>query len=388
MTDMKKASRVFLFGILLILGACGPKNGKSTAEDDAIQAQLDSMTLREKVGQLFCIRPESYNVALKWETYDQLASYQLTAVSEQMKKVNREYPVGGIILFAYNIEDEAQLSTFRDSLKAFKGAPLIYIDEEGGRVARIGNNPNFAVEKFESMGAIGKTGDPKNAYHCGNTIGTYLKRYGFDVDLAPVADVNTNPKNPVIGTRAFSDDPELAAKMVVSCVKGLKDAGVASCLKHFPGHGDTSTDTHFGYAQTLKTWEEMKGCEMVTFKAGIDAGVPMIMTAHIAAPGVTGSGVPSTLSPVILTEKLRKELGFQGIIITDSMAMGAITREYDSATAAVLSLQAGADIILDPKVFTEAFDGVMKAVQQDSTLTEARIDESVRRILKLKASLQ
>lgn len=388
MTDMKKASRVFLFGILLILGACGPKNGKPTAEDDAIQAQLDSMTLREKVGQLFCIRPESYNVALKWETYDQLASYQLTAVSEQMKKVNREYPAGGIILFAYNIEDEAQLSTFRDSLKAFKGAPLLYIDEEGGRVARIGNNPNFAVEKFESMGAIGKTGDPKNAYHCGNTIGTYLKRYGFDVDLAPVADVNTNPKNPVIGTRAFSDDPELAAKMVVSYVKGLKDAGVASCLKHFPGHGDTSTDTHFGYAQTLKTWEEMKGCEMVTFKAGIDAGVPMIMTAHIAAPGVTGSGVPSTLSPVILTEKLRKELGFQGIIITDSMAMGAITREYDSATAAVLSLQAGADIILDPKVFTEAFDGVMKAVQQDSTLTEARIDESVRRILKLKASLQ
>ncbi len=385
---MKNHSFGLLFGLLLILVACAPKTSKAPVEEDLIQAQLDSMTLREKVGQLFCIRPESYNVALKWETYDQLASYKLQAVNEQMKKVSREYPAGGIILFAYNIDNEAQLSTFRDSLKALAGAPLLYIDEEGSRVARIANNPNFSVEKFESMGAIGKSGDPKNAYHCGNTIGTYLKRYGFDVDLAPVADVNTNPKNPVIGTRAFSSDPELAAKMVVSYAKGLKDAGVASCLKHFPGHGDTSTDTHFGYAQTLKTWEEMLGCEMVTFKAGIDDGVPMIMTAHIAAPGVTGSGVPSTLSPIILSEKLRKELGFDGIIITDSMAMGAITREYDSATAAVLSLQAGADIILDPKVFTEAFEGVMKAVQQDSTLTEARIDESVRRILKLKASLQ
>ena len=372
---------------LLAASSCGPKNSKTNVDAAAIQAQLDSMTLREKVGQLFCVRPEAFDVALEWDTYSKLASYQVQEVNEQMEKVNQVYPVGGIILFAHNIKDEEQLSTFQSKLKAFNGEPLLYVDEEGGSVARIGNNSNFQVQRFESMGAIGATGDPQNAFNCGNVIGQYLKHYGFDVDLAPVADVNTNPKNPVIGKRAFSSDPQLAAQMVVSYMKGLEEAGIASCLKHFPGHGDTNADTHYGYAQTLKNWEEIDACEMVTFKAGIKAGAPMIMTAHIAVPAVTGSEIPSTLSPVILTEKLRGELGFNGIIITDGMAMGAITREYDSATAAVLALQAGADIILGPKVFTEAFDGVLKAVEEGA-LTEERIDESVRRVLTLKASLK
>ena len=125
--------------------------------------------------------------------------------------------------------------------------PLLCVDEEGGRVARIGNNPNFDVEKFESMDAIGQTGDPANAYYCGRTIGSYLKRYGFDIDFAPVADVNTNPENIVIGKRAFSDDPAVAAPMVTNYLQGLKDAGITGCIKHFPGHGDTTTDTHYGY---------------------------------------------------------------------------------------------------------------------------------------------
>ena len=159
-------------------------------------------------------------------------------------------------------------------------------------------------------------------------------------------------------------------------------------MKHFPGHGDTRTDTHFGYAQTRKTWEEMLDCEMLPFKAGIAARVPLVMTAHIAAPAVTGNNVPATLSPVILQEKLRGELGYDGVIITDGMAMGAITRQYKPGQAALMSLQAGADIILGPKDFIEAFDAVMNAVQVDSTLTEARIDESVRRVLGLKAMVR
>ncbi len=237
------------------------------------------------------------------------------------------------------------------------------------------------------MGEIGKTGDTKNAYEAGSVIGTYLRHYGFDVDLAPVADVNTNPKNPVIGTRSFSDDPKEAAKMVCAFIKGLDEAGVAACVKHFPGHGDTQTDSHFGYAQTTKTWEEILACEMVTFKAAIAKDVPMIMTAHIGTPNVTGNELPSTLNPVILTEKLRGELGYKGIIITDGMAMGAITRQYESGEAAILSLQAGADIILGPKNFIEAFDAVMKALE-DGTLTEERVNESVRRTLTLKANLR
>ncbi len=364
--------------------SCGSNTAKTKIDPDLIENQLKEMTLREKVGQLFCVRPEAFDVALEWDTYSKIASYELQEVNEQMVKVNAEYPAGGIILFAHNIKDEPQLAAFLEKLKAFNGDPLFYIDEEGGRVARIGNNEHFPVEKFPPMGEIGKTGDAKNALRAGKVIGEYLHRYGFDVDLAPVADVNTNPKNPVIGPRAFSEDPQLAAKMVTAFLKGLDESGVAGCVKHFPGHGDTQTDSHFGYAQTTKTWEEMLSCEMVTFKAAIKAGVPMIMTAHIGTPAITGDETPATLSPVILTDKLRNELGYKGIIITDGMAMGAITRQYSSGEAAVLSLQAGADIILGPKNFIEAFDAVVKAVEEGA-ISEERIDQSVRRILTLKA---
>ena len=378
---------LLLFTLALALHSCD-STPSAFRRPDVIEQQLSAMTLREKVGQLFCVRPEAFDVALSWETYEQVASYQLQEVTPQMQKVNAEYPVGGIILFAHNIDNPDQLDTLVKHLKAFNGSPLLYIDEEGGRVARIGNNDHFQVKKYASMGAIGKTGDPANAYECGFTIGTYLKRYGLDVDLAPVADVNTNPNNPVIGTRAFSSDPELAGRMVVQYLKGLEKAGVAGCVKHFPGHGDTRTDSHFGYASSGKTWEEMLGCEMIPFKAAIKNGVPMVMTAHIGTPAITGSNVPATVSPVILTEKLRKELGFNGVIITDGMSMGAITRQYTPAEATLLSLQAGADIILGPKDYIPAFEAVMNAVERDSTLTEARIDESVRRILTLKARIR
>jgi beta-N-acetylhexosaminidase len=236
-----------------------------------------------------------------------------------MRDVNEHYPVGGLILYAWNIDNEAQLSTLIAQIRSLNGQPLLCIDEEGGRVSRIANNPNFNVKKYESMSAIGATGDPNNAYECGNTIGTYLHRYGFDIDFAPVADVNTNPENVIIGPRAFSDDPAVAAPMVTHYLQGLKDAGVTGCIKHFPGHGDTKADTHFGYASTQKTWAEMMDCEMVTFKAGIQWGCQLIMTAHIGAPNVTGSDVPSTMSPIILQDKLRGELGYQNLIITDGI---------------------------------------------------------------------
>ena len=361
---------------------------------DEVELQLQKMTLREKVGQLFYVRPECLDTTIHFNqpssidgSTDDIKAIKLQTVNATMKGVNEKYPVGGIILYAHNIEDEAQLAAFIPQIRALKGSPLLCIDEEGGRVARIGNNANFTVEKFESMGAIGATGDPKNAYHCGNTIGTYLHRYGFDIDFAPVADVNTNPENIIIGARAFSDNPEVAAQMVTNYLQGLKDAGVTGCIKHFPGHGDTKADTHFGYAQSMKTWDEMMGCEMITFKAGIQWGTQLIMTAHIATPNVTGSNIPATMSSVILQDKLRGELGYQNIIITDGMEMGAITQQYNNAEASVGTLQAGADIILGPQNFVDAFDAVIKAVE-DGTLTEERINQSVRRILKLKKLLR
>ena len=374
-------------GALFFTSCSDDDSSSSSGTSDDVEEQLKKMTLREKVGQLFYVRPETLAPSIEWNSYDDLQIDPLQEVTEEMKQVNEKYPVGGVILYAWNIDDEKQLARIISDIRKLKGQPVLCIDEEGGRIARIAKNPNFDVEVIGPMGEIGETGDPKNAYHAGNVIGTYLSKYGFDIDFAPVADVNTNPDNIIIGNRAFSDDPEVAAPMVTNYLQGLKDAGIVGCIKHFPGHGDTQNDSHTGYVQSLKSWEEMKDCEMVTFKAGIQWGCQLIMTAHIAVPKVTGSDIPSTLSSVVLQDKLRGELGYQNIIITDGMEMGAITKHYSSGEAAVRSIQAGVDIVLGPKDFIEAFDAVMAAVEA-GTITEDRINQSVRRILKLKNGLK
>ena len=382
---MKRFNLWMLTAILtcgLTITSCSNNDTPSSQKDD-VEAQLSKMTLREKVGQMFFVRMETLDTTIHWSAYSDLQENPILEVNKTMRDVNANYPIGGLILYAWNIDDEAQLAKLIPQIRALNGNPLLCIDEEGGRVSRLANNPKFNVKKYESMSAIGATGDPNNAYECGNTIGTYLKYYGFDIDFAPVADVNTNPDNIIIGPRAFSDKPEVAAPMVTSYLQGLKDAGIIGCIKHFPGHGDTKADTHYGYDATQKTWAEMLNCEMVTFKAGIQWGCQLIMTAHIGAPKVTGSDTPSTLSSIILQDKLRGELGYQNIIITDGMEMGAITKQYTSAEAAVKSIQAGVDIVLGPKNLVEAFDAVIDAVNK-GTISEERINQSVRRILRMK----
>ena len=375
---------ILTYGI--ILTSCTNEDSP-VIPDDEIEAQLKNMTLKEKIGQMFYVRLESLDTTIHWKTYADLQENPMHDLNKTIRDVNAKYPIGGLILYAWNIKDKPQLAKLISDIRALNGKPLLCIDEEGGRIARIAKNENFDVEVIGQMADIGKTGDPKNAYHAGNVIGTYLTKYGFDIDFAPVADVNTNPDNIIIGDRAFSDKPEVAAPMVVSYLQGLKDAGVTGCVKHFPGHGDTKTDTHFGYASTQKTWAEMLQCEMVTFKAGIDWGCQLIMTAHIGTPNVTGSDVPATMSSVILQDKLRGELGYQNIIITDGMEMGAITTQYSSEEAAVNSIKAGVDIVLGPKNFVPAFEAVLKAVEE-GTITEERINQSVRRILKMKKQHQ
>lgn len=371
----------------LVVTACTNYDVPATSQAEQVEQELQQMTLREKVGQMFYVRPEVLDTTIHWTAYSELENLKLQQLNDRMTALNADYPVGGVILYAWNIDNESQLAGFISQIRSLNGSPLLCIDEEGGRVARIANNPNFDVKKYESMEAIGKTGDPANAYECGNTIGTYLTKYGFDIDFAPVADVNTNPDNVIIGPRAFSDDPAVAAPMVTNYLQGLKDAGITGCIKHFPGHGDTTADTHYGYAKSLKTWDEMMQCEMVTFRAGIKWGCQLIMTAHIAAPNVTGSDVPSTMSPIILQDKLRGELGYRNIIVTDAISMGAITNQYTTAQAAVGSILAGSDIVLDPRNYVEAFDAVMAAVA-DGTISEERINQSVRRILTLKLQMK
>ncbi|MBR2287373.1 MAG: glycoside hydrolase, partial [Clostridia bacterium] len=306
------------------------------------------------------------------------------SVTSDMRDRYAQYPCGGFALFAKNIENPEQLLTFTEEMHALGNVrPVLCIDEEGGRVARLGNHEAFDVPRVLPMGTIRKTGNPEKAYEAGRRIGEYLRFYGLDVDFAPVADVNTNPRNPVIGDRAFGSEPETASAFVIRYLDGLHDAGIAGCIKHFPGHGDTATDTHTGYTETQKTWEELDACEMIPFRAGIGAGAEMVMTAHIAAPKVTGGDLPSTLSYTVLTEKLRGELGYDGVIITDALSMGAVTEQFSSGEASVRAFLAGADILLMPYDYPEAFEAVLAAVERGE-ITQERLDASVLRILRMK----
>ena len=343
------------------------------------------MSLREKVGQMFFVRPEALDPEIFYNSAEELRALSIQAVNDRMRETAAKYPVGGIILFANNIKDPSQLTRFVADLKDLPSHPLLGVDEEGGIIARLANNQHFDLPRFPAMSQLAAAGRTKDVYDAANAIGTYLLDYGFDIDFAPVADVNTNPRNVVIGSRAFSNDPRLAAPMVKAYLKGLQKTGIIGCLKHFPGHGDTTADSHFGYAMSRKTWEEIDDCEMIPFKAGIDAGAKLVMTAHISLPNVTGSNTPSTLSSMILQDKLRGELGFKGVIVSDAMEMGAIIRQYPVADASIMAIKAGVDILLCVREYPTVFEAVVSAVRHGE-IPESRIDESVRRILQLKNS--
>lgn len=340
---------------------------------------LGKMSLREKVGQLFIVRPEALAENSNAET-----ALATDRVDDAVISRIEEYPVGGIALFSRNITSAEQLPMFISDLQSSSKYPLfIAVDEEGGRVARIANSDFFNVASYKSMEDIGKSGDASKAEEVGRQIGLYLKELGFNLDFAPVADTNTNPQNIVIGDRSYGSDPALVARMVSAQLDGMHDSGIMGTLKHFPGHGDTKDDTHSGYVSIEKTWDELKECELVPFITALPKA-DMVMVSHITAVNVTSDKLPTSMSETMITGKLRNELGYDGVIITDAMAMGAVADNYTSAEAAVTAVKAGVDIVLMPQNLDEAFNGVMNAVT-DGEISMARLDESVMRILKLKA---
>ena len=359
---MKKIAVCILMCLLLLPSFC-------RAETD-IDALLERMSIREKVGQLFCVQPEALGSATKY--------------TDSFRQKLENYPVGGFIFFKDNIQSQSQLESLMSGLSAAtKTPPFFSVDEEGGSVARIANSDAFNIKNVGNMARIGATGDPENARQAGKTIGNYLKETGFHLSFAPVADVRTNSKNTVIGNRAFSSEPEIAAEMVSAAVEGFHESGLACTLKHFPGHGHTTGDTHNGSASTPKTWAEMLECEILPFEAGIAAGADAVMMAHILTPNASSDGMPASLSPEI-TARLRNDLGFDGLIITDSLRMAAVTDVYaDSDVAAMAALYAGADILLMPRNLTKAFDTMVWAIEEE-ILPISRVDESVRRILEFK----
>ncbi len=388
MTKYKKHLICLVLVLLLLFSGCqksqsggasAPAAGQSCSDNSsepetlppapsAAEKLLQNMTLQEKVYQLFILTPEA------------LTGSQ-TSVSQSVAEEKLEsYPVGGIIYLTANVISRQQVLSMNQAFSSASKIPLfISVDEEGGRVARLAKVPDMGTTVFGSMSTVKDTAE---AYNVGKTIGSEISELGFNLDFAPVADVNSNPRNTVIGNRAFSSNPQTAAAMVSAAVKGFRDSGILCTLKHFPGHGDTAADSHYSFAETSKTLEQLRETEFVPFAAGIEAMSPVVMLGHIAAPNITGDSTPASLSKP-LVDILKNELGFKGLIITDALNMRAVSDYYPPAVAAVTAINAGVDILLMPEDFNEAVNGILAAVDTGQ-ITEERINQSVLKILSAK----
>lgn len=375
--------RLFLFLACFVFAGCTTTkiSKDSSQKENDVALLVEQMTVREKIGQMLAVAPEYFDFTLSQKQIDQDKTEASTMLTPRMKLNFKNYPAGTIILFAKNIETPEQTKRLIASYRALSRVPLmICVDEEGGRVARIAKNKNFGIVNVPP--AL-ETVTEEKAEANGFAIGTYLSSLGFNADFAPVADVWTNNENTVIGDRAFSRDPNKAAVLVKASIKGFHKAGTKTAIKHFPGHGDTREDSHTSSAKSMKTWEQLKDCEMIPFKAGINAGTDMVMIAHIHTPNADAENLPATLSHTWITDRLRGELGFNGVVVTDAMGMKAISEYYESTKAAIMAINAGCDIILMPHDYAKVFDGIIKAVE-DGTISEDRINESVERILLMK----
>ena len=355
-------------------------------QDDEIGFLMSQMSLEEKVGQLFIVRPDALDFSQTPETVNDSSADGITELSETVKEALRNYPVGGVVMFGKNIENPDQISVFIDTLQDDSRVPLfIAVDEEGGTVARLANSQAFDLPKYESAAAVGENGNRADAMNMGTSIGAYLRQYGFNLDFAPVADVNSNPDNTVIGKRAFSSDAEVVKVMSHAMADGLREEGIIPTFKHFPGHGDTAEDSHSEVAVCHKTKDEMQNCEWIPYKTlTVDE---CVMVGHIALPNIVGDMTPSSVSYEAVNGILRNELNFEGVVITDSLSMGAVTNTYTPGDAAIKAIEAGCDMLLCPYDLRKAFGALVNAVE-NGTVSEERIDESVRRILTLKRAYE
>lgn len=378
--------RLFSLCLFIALLFSGPKTAPATkdgepsgaaisppAAEDIVSSVLSSMTTDEKIYQLFFVAPESLT-----------GVGTATAAGDATRDALARYPVGGIIYFSNNFIDREQTRSMIASSQSYSKIPLfIGVDEEGGIVSRLGSKNSMGTTKHPPMRDIGKAGDPEKARAVGQTLGTELSALGFNLDFAPDADVLVNPNNSEIGNRSFGSDPELVSDMVAAVVSGMRSCGVLPVLKHFPGHGSTGANSHNGFSESLRTVDQLRSCEFLPFIAGINAGADIVMVSHMTLSSATTEDVPSTLSREVVTDFLRTELGYTGIVITDAFNMGAITKNYTADDAITRALGAGVDMILMPQNVRAAHDTVLNALHSGA-LTEERLDESVRRILTVK----
>ena len=328
---------------------------------------LAAMSLRQKVYQMFIVDPEHLT-----------GTGTVTSAGETMKDALAEYPVGGVILFAANLESKEQTKQLLADMQAFSEVGLFTaVDEEGGTVARCAQK--LGTTSFSNMASYGEFNDSDTAYNIGETLGIDLKDLGFNLDFAPVADINIDPANE-LGSRIFSSDPGVVANMATYVSLGLQSQGVSATVKHFPGLGAESGNTHTDSFVTIdRSVDDLRSEEFIPFSAAVGAGVDFVMVGHQITTGF-GDNLPADLSHVAVTDYLRGELGFGGIAITDAHQMNTIVNVYGAGTAAVMAIQAGIDIVLMPADIRAAADSVIDAVES-GIISEDRINESVYRIL-------
>lgn len=391
-------------GLCLFLMACAtPKQAQVEEVVEEVEEQV--VSIEEKVDTYFSSLSLKQQVELlllpairQYSPQDNTELKNVTELSDSLKEKLDKYEFGGIILFRENITSNAQTKALIDSIQENRQLPLlIAVDQEGGRVTRL-------IQACELPGnmAIGATDNTDDAYLAGSLTGSELYALGFHLNFAPVMDINSNPSNPIIGLRSFSDDPELVARMGVAFQKGLQEEGIYTALKHFPGHGDTDVDSHTGLPQLDNTLEELRQFELIPFIACAKEA-DMIMSAHIQYPQIETETVtskldgkeiylPATLSHTILTDLLREEIGFEGVIVTDSLLMDAIAVHFEPLDVAKRAINAGADLLLMPIALEHdsSFDALdlyidgIVAMVESGEIPASRIEESAKRILTLR----
>lgn len=349
------------------------------ALDQQAEEALASLTLEQKACQLLFVTPEALT-----------GVGQVVAAGDATREALARRPVGGLCYFGQNIQDPEQVAGMLANANRYEqeavGLPLLMsVDEEGGTVSRVGGRDGFDVANVGDMRDVGATGDTGRAHDVCAGIAGYLVPLGFNLDFAPVADVSSGPGD-VMDRRSFGTSAEAVAPMVGAAVRGFLDGGIACCAKHFPGLGGASGDSETEPISTSRTLDELRAESLPPFRSAVEAGVPMVMVGHLSCPAVTGDDTPASLSGTAVNGLIRDELGFDGVIITDSLSMGAVTGLGASGELCVRALAAGVDMLLMPQDLEGALSGVLGAVEA-GTLTEERIDESVRRIVRMKLSL-
>lgn len=338
--------------------------------DEIVNAGIEVMPLEDKVAGLFVVTPESIT-----------GTSTAVRAGQGTQSALAKYAVGGMIYQEKNIQTRDQFAEMLKNTNLFTKYPIfLAIEEEGGRASKLASKG--IGERLEGAAALGEAGNPELAGAAGEKLGETLKGLGINLNLAPVADVNT-VENGYIGDRSYGTDPGMVGAYVTSFMQGMKNMGVSSCVKHFPGLGGNQESPYKGISESRRTREQFRELDFLPFQAAIDAGAEMIMVSTMTAPELTGNQEPCVFSEGLVTEMLRNEMGFQGVIITDALSMKSVSEYYDSEEAAIMAIKAGCDMILMPEDFEKAFNGVMSAVQ-NGTIAEERIDDALRRIYRIK----